>query len=385
MKAFKNVDVYVSGVGIRNTSVLFSNENGKIISVGKDTANCEIFDLPNSAIVLPGFIDQHIHGSAGADAMDGDINAISTIANSVACEGTTAFLATTMTQSLQNISNAMISVKEYNAANKTEGAMLLGIHLEGPYINHSKAGAQPAEYIVEPNIEEFDKYNNLSGNAIKIVTLAPEKKGSEEFIKHLISNNINPSIGHTSATYSDLVNAVNWGAKQVTHTYNAQSALTHREIGVVGGALITDELACEIICDLIHVSVPALKLLFKNKPHDKIILITDAMRAKNLGDTISELGGQTVYVKNGEARLENGALAGSVLKMNDAIKNIVTKCNVALCDAVDYATANPAKNLGVYDQMGSIEEGKLANFAILDKNTFEVLYTIREGKIIYKK
>ena len=305
--------------------------------------------------------------------MDGDINAISTIANSVACEGTTAFLATTMTQSSQNISKAMTSVKEYNSSNRIEGAMLLGIHLEGPYINQSKAGAQPAEYIVEPNIEEFDKYNSLSGNAIKIVTLAPEKKGSEEFIKHLASKNINPSIGHTSATYNDLVNAVNWGAKQVTHTYNAQSALTHREIGVVGGALTTDELACEIICDLIHVSVPALKLLFKNKPHDKIILITDAMRAKNLGDTISELGGQTVYVKNGEARLENGALAGSVLKMNDAIKNIVTKCNVSLCDAVDYATANPAKNLGVYDKMGSIEEGKLANFAILDKNTFEVL------------
>ena len=146
-----------------------------------------------------------------------------------------------------------------------------------------------------------------------------------------------------------------------------------------------DELSCELICDLIHVSVPAIKLVIKNKPSDKVILITDSMRAKHMPDGESELGGQLVIVKNGEARLVDGTLAGSVLKMNDAVKNVHKSAGVPLETAVDFATANPAKNLGVYDKMGSIKEGKQANFAIVDKDSFEVLLTVRKGKIIYKK
>ena len=290
-----------------------------------------------------------------------------------------------MTQSPENISKAMTAVKKYRENNPQEGAEVLGIHLEGPFINKSKAGAQPAEYIVNHDIEQFKHYNELSGNSIKIVTLAPETEGSADFIKYLKQNGINASIGHTSAKYEDVVRAVENGAVQITHTYNAQSPFNHREVGVVGSALLIDDLTCEIICDLIHICIPALKLLFKNKPLEKVVLISDAMRAKNLGDTISELGGQTVYVKNGEARLEDGTLAGSVLKLNEAVRNIVQKCDVPFAVAVNYATKNPAKNLGVYDKMGSIEVGKKANFAIIDKNTFEVNMTVRDGKIIYKK
>ena len=381
MKGFKNVQIYVEGKGIITTSLGF--DNGVISFIG-DGEITEAIELPANAVVLPGFIDQHIHGSATADAMDGSIEAITTIANSVACEGTTSFLATTMTQSVENISKALKAVGDYKKLNSTTGAEVLGVHLEGPYINSSKAGAQPAEYIVKPTIEEFEKYNNLSGNSIKIVTLAPEIEGSTEFIEYLAKNSINPSIGHSSAKYEQVANATAHGAKQVTHTYNAQSAFTHREIGVAGSALLIDDLACEIICDTIHVSVPAIKTLIKNKPHDKVILITDAMRAKNLGDTVSELGGQTVYVKNGEARLADGTLAGSVLKLNDAVKNVVTHCGVSLTDACDFASANPAKNLGVYDTMGSIKVGKKANFAVLDKDNFNVLLTIRDGNVIYK-
>lgn len=382
MKGFKNVNIYVENEGIINTSLGF--ENGKVSFIGEGELS-EIIELPENAVVLPGFIDQHIHGSATADAMDGTPEAISIIANSIAAEGTTAFLATSMTQSKENISKAMVAVKEYFDTHTTQGAELLGVHLEGPYINKSKAGAQPEEYIVNPTIEEFKEYNQLSGNNIRIVSLAPELDGSCEFIEYLRDNNIRPSVGHTSAKFADVERALSLGAAQITHTYNAQTPLAHREVGVVGAAMLLDDLACEIICDLIHISVPALKLLFKNKPHDKVILITDAMRAKNLGDTISELGGQTVYVKNGEARLANGALAGSVLKLNDAVKNIINNCGVDFCLAVDYASANPAKNLGVYDRMGSIAVGKDANFAIVDKNSFDVLYTIRQGEIIYKK
>lgn len=380
MKGFKNASIYVYGKGIEKTSLTV--ENGKISAIG----NCEpseYYEIPDDAIVVPGFIDEHIHGSADCDAMDGTTEALATIANSIACEGTVGFLATTMTQSPENISKAMAAVKSYLSEKSPNGAEVLGIHLEGPYINKSKAGAQPEQYICNPSIEQFENYNNLSGNSIKIVTFAPESEGSKEFAEYLKNHSIRASVGHTSAKFALTEEALSWGATGITHTYNAQSAFTHREAGVVGAALLLDEYTCEIICDTIHVSVPAIKILIKNKPHDKVILITDAMRAKNLGDTVSELGGQTVYVKNGEARLADGTLAGSVLKMNDAIKNLVTKCGVSLCDAVDFAATNPAKNLGIFDRLGSIEVGKNASFAVLDAN-FNVIMTVRNGNIIYK-
>ncbi len=381
MKAFKNANVYVEGKGIINTNLSF---DGKILSTTQLLENCEIIDLPSDAIVLPGFIDQHIHGAGGADAMDGSIEALSTIANTIAKEGTTSFLATTMTQSKENINKALNAVKEYKDLNLNSGARLLGVHLEGPFISAKHKGAQPLEYIQKPGCVSFDEYNNESGNNIKIVSLAPEEEGSLELIKHLSEIGVISSIGHSSCKYEDVVNAVENGATNVTHTFNAQTALHHREIGVVGSALLIDELHTEVISDTIHVSVPALKLLVKSKPSDKLILITDAMRAKGLQDGVSELGGQTVYVKNGEARLSDGTLAGSVLKMNLAIKNMTQKVGVPLTKAVDYATINSAKQLKIDGEVGSIKEGKRADFTVLDKD-FEVLYTIRDGNIVYKK
>lgn len=379
MKGFKNAQIYVYGKGVVKTSLTI--KNGCIESIGTEPS--EYFDIPEEAIVVPGFIDEHIHGSANSDAMDGTTDALETIADSIACEGTVGFLATTMTQSVENISKAMSAVKDYKAQNHTNGAELLGVHLEGPYIDKSKAGAQPEIYICSPSIEQFEKYNELSGNSIKIVTFAPESENSKEFVKYLKEHGIRANVGHSSAKFTLTEEALSWGATGITHTYNAQSGFTHREAGVSGAALLLDGYTCELICDTIHVSVPAIKLLVKNKPHDKLVLITDAMRAKNLGDTVSELGGQTVYVKNGEARLADGVLAGSVLKMNVAVKNMVTKCGVDFCTAVDFASANPAKYLGLFDKFGSIEAGKNASFAVLDKD-FNVLMTIRNGEIIYK-
>lgn len=380
MKGFKNASIYVEGQGIVKTSLTIGAD-GRIAAIGTEVPN-ELFDVPEDAVVVPGFIDEHIHGSATADAMDGTVEALKTISQSIACEGTVGFLATTMTQSPENIEKAMRAVKTFKEE-KACGAKVLGIHLEGPYINKSKAGAQPEKYICAPSIEQFKHYNELSGNSIKIVTFAPEMDGSKEFAGYLKQNGICGNVGHTSANFATAEQALEWGATGITHTYNAQSAYTHREVGVVGAALLLDGYACEIICDTIHVSVPAIKMLIKNKPHDKVILITDAMRAKNLGDTVSELGGQTVYVKNGEARLADGTLAGSVLRMNDAVKNLVNKCGVDLCDAVDFASANPAKNLGLFNDYGSIAVGKSASFAVLSKDC-EVIMTVRDGEVIYK-
>lgn len=380
MKGLKNVKVYIKNVGIVKTNI--GIENGRIAYIGNEENIEPIFET--DGIVVPGFIDEHIHGAGGADAMDGTVEALQTISEFLAREGTTGFLATTMTQSPENITNALKAVKKVREKGEYKGAEVLGVHLEGPFISPKHVGAQPLEYVATPDAELFDKYNKASGNSIKIVTLAPEVEGGLGLVKHLSDIGVVASVGHTGGKYADVVNAVAAGATNVTHTYNAQTGLHHREAGVVGAAMLLDELNCEMICDTIHVSVPAIKLVIKNKPHDKYTLITDAMRAKGMPDGKSELGGQEVFVNNGEARLADGTLAGSVLKMNVAVKNLVEKAGVPFTDAIDFATYNPAKNIGVLNERGTIEVGKRADLTVLNSD-FEVLYTLVNGKIVYKK
>lgn len=376
MKGFKNTWI-VTEKGLEKTSLTYDE---KFVTIGKNEEGLQ--ELPEEYVVVPGFIDEHVHGAAGSDAMDGTMEDLGKIANALASEGTTAFLATTMTQSPENITKALKAVKAYRELSPESGAEILGVHLEGPFISKDFVGAQPIEYVAKPSVEVFKKYQYASGDCVRIVTLAPEVEGSTELIKYLVSQNIVASIGHTNATYADVKKAVEAGATNLTHTYNAMKPLHHREVGTVGSGLLFDELNCECICDGIHVSGPAIQLLHKNKPADKMTLITDAMRAKHMPDGVSELGGQVVIVKNGEARLENGTLAGSVLKMNNAVKNVMKFLNLPLEEVVKLASQNPAKNLGVFDQMGSIKEGKRADFVILDKD-LNVVQTVRNGKVIY--
>lgn len=376
MKGFKNTWI-VTEKGLEKTSLTYDE---KFVTIGKNEEGLQ--ELPEEYVVVPGFIDEHVHGAAGSDAMDGTMEDLGKIANALASEGTTAFLATTMTQSPENITKALKAVKAYRELSPESGAEILGVHLEGPFISKDFVGAQPIEYVAKPSVEVFKKYQDASGDCVRIVTLAPEVEGSTELIKYLVSQNIVASIGHTNATYVDVKKAVEVGATNLTHTYNAMKPLHHREVGTVGSGLLFDELNCECICDGIHVSGPAIQLLHKNKPADKMTLITDAMRAKHMPDGVSELGGQVVIVKNGEARLENGTLAGSVLKMNNAVKNVMKFLNLPLEEVVKLASQNPAKNLGVFDQMGSIKEGKRADFVILDKD-LNVVQTVRNGKVIY--
>ena len=378
MKCFKNALVYVAGEGVKKCTVEFDET---IRAIG-ETSSAEEIVLPEGAIVLPGFIDQHIHGAGGADGMDATIEDYETIAKTVAAEGTTSFVITTMTQSVENIMKAMQAVKEYREG-EHDGARVVGIHLEGPFIAPAFKGAQPLDYVAQPSVEVFKAYNEASGNAIKIVTLAPEVEGAAELIAYLTANGIVSSIGHTGAKCADIEKAIAEGASNVTHTYNAQTALHHREIGTVGSAMLYDELNCELIADTIHVSVPAMRLLIKNKPADKVSLITDAMRAKGIPDGVSELGGQVVYVKDGEARLADGTLAGSVLRRNRAVQNTVEKVGVPFTKAVDFATINPARMLGIDKETGSIAVGKRADFTVINEN-YDVLYTVSGGKVIYK-
>lgn len=378
MKCFRGASVYVAGAGVTRTDIAFDET---VREIGAAPTDAETVALPEGAVVLPGFIDPHIHGAGGADAMDGTAAALATISETVAREGTTSFLATTMTESGEAILRALTAVRD---CRETPGARLLGVHLEGPFISETYAGAQPREYIAAPDIDVFDRYQAASGGRIRIVTVAPEVPGADSLIRHLAETGVVPSVGHSAAGVADVRRAIACGARSVTHTYNAQSPFRHREIGVAGSALLYDELNCELIADGIHVSPEAIRLLVKNKPRGKMTLITDAMRAKGCPDGVSELGGQTVYVKNGEARLADGTLAGSVLRMNDAVRRMVQVIGLPLTDAVDMATKNTAALLGISDSCGEIACGKRADFTVLDPD-FGVLLTVVGGREVYRR
>lgn len=370
-------------MNIKNIKIITKNEiletsikleDGKIKSIGK-TSNEEGLDLSNYYLA-PGFIDQHIHGSAGFDFMDADNKAYEAITKSLLKEGTTSCLGTTMTQSIPNIKKALNILNE-----KIEGgANLLGVHLEGPFICETFKGAQPLEYIIPGNVEIFDDFN-INKN-IKLVSLASEEDKDHLLIKHLAKNNIKVSLAHTNATHDEVLQAIKDGANGFTHAYNAMSKLHHRDIGVVGSMLLYNEAYAELICDGIHVSPAAVKLLYKNKTRENIILITDSMRAKYLPDGKSELGGQEVFVENNQARLIDGTLAGSILKMNDAVRNMMEFADISIIDAVYMASTNPAKNLGLVNK-GYIAEGMDADLVILDEN-INVIKTIINGKVLYE-
>lgn len=352
-------------------------EHDKIQSIVEKTPQN---DLPK-AYVYPGFIDVHIHGSNGADVMDFEADSIERMALSLVHEGTTAFLATTMTQTQQNIERALTNVAAYMPKQNPLAAQVLGVHLEGPFIHKEAAGAQQLNCIIEANSALFDTFQKVSHNAIKKVSLAPDIPGAIELIKHLKQTGVVASIAHTKATYATVLTAVEAGATSLTHTYNAMTPLHHRDVGVVGAALLHDELNAELIYDLIHVSIPAAKILLKAKGIDGITLITDSMRAKYMVPGIYDLGGQSVHIHQGEARLADGTLAGSILKMNIGVKNLIETLGISPVEAAKMAALNPAKQLKVDHLMGSIEVGKLANLVILNSD-FDVLHTIIHGKVV---
>lgn len=372
MKGFKQAKLYTHERGFFVGDLAWND--GKLI-LGDNLPIDEVFET--EGLVVPGFIDEHVHGAGGADTMDGIQTALSTLCTTLPREGTTSFLATTMTASEESLKNALTAIDNFSC---TDGATIQGVHLEGPFLSEKYLGAQPKEYLATPSIEYFKRLQTYAGGKIKLVTLAPER--SLELIPYLKKQGVVISAGHTDATEADISQAIERGLTCITHTFNAQSPLHHREIGAVGSALLYDELYTELIADGIHVSLPAIKLLLKNKPKEKVVLITDAMRAKGMEEGISELGGQEVIIKDGQARLMDGTLAGSVLKMNDAIKQIVS-LGVPLGDALDMASYNPARNLSL-DRVGEIETSYRADLTILDDN-LDILMTIVNGSIVYEK
>lgn len=392
MSSFSNKLIIQNGTIYSENQVIKSGflkiDEGKVsdISLSHFTTNHSdytIIKIPDTFTVIPGMIDLHIHGANGADTMDATKEALDVMASTLPMEGTTSFLATTITEDIKVIEKCLVNGSEYIHSLQSEGnSEILGIHLEGPFIHKDKAGAQPIQHILTPDLELFKTWQSIANNNIKLVTLAPELPGGTEFLQYLKDQGIISSIAHSQATYKQVLVAIENGLSHVTHLFNQMTGLHHRDPGIVGAAFLKNELKVELIADGIHVCPEVVKLAYDQITDERLILISDAMRAKWLVDGKYDLGGQMVTVKEGKALLEKNTLAGSVLKMIDAFKNIQRFTGCSIKSAIKMASENPAKQLNVFDRKGSISIGKDADLVILDEE-MNIFMTICNGKIAY--
>lgn len=351
-------------------------ENGVVIfdeyieKVGKDinTDGCEIIDACGN-YVLPGFVDVHIHGYKGIDVSDAEEEKIINMAKLLPENGVTAWCPTTMTVAKDTIQKTLDIIKKLKKENV--GAKILGANVEGPFINPKKKGAQSEEFILPPD----SKFIIDNKDSIKLVTLAPETENAFEFIKNVSQNTaIAVSVGHTDADFETAKKAFEYGANHVTHLFNAMPPLNHRNPGVVGAAFENGNVFCEMIADKFHIHPTLFKTVFKIKG-EKLILITDCMRAGGMPDGEYTLGGQKVTVKGVECRLKDGTIAGSILTLNKALYNFMTETGLPVWEAVKAVSLSPAKSIGEDKKRGSLSVGKYADIVIADekiniKNTF---------------
>jgi len=330
--------------------------------------------------ILPGFIDIHCHGAYGFDTNDANPEGLRKWAKGIVDEGVTSFLATTLTQSEEVLTNAVSNVAKV-VEEGYEGAEILGIHFEGPYLNKAHKGAQPEEYCVKPNIEQFKRYQKAAHGLIKYITMAVENDEDYALTKYCSQNNVVVSIGHSNATYEQAVQAYAHGARSMTHVYNAMTPFTHRANGLVGGALRIRNMYGEIICDGNHSTLAALNNFFTSKGPDYSIMITDSLMCKGFPvGTKFDFGGQEVVIyPDGSAHLvEAGNLAGSTLNVNKGLKILIEDALVPVNYAINACTSNPARCLHVDDRKGTIGVGYDADLVILDKD-YEVVQTYCKG------
>ena len=330
--------------------------------------------------ILPGFIDIHCHGAYGFDTNDADSEGLRKWAKGIVDEGVTSFLATTLTQSEEVLTNAVSNVAKV-VEEGYEGAEILGIHFEGPYLNKAHKGAQPEEYCVKPDIEQFKRYQKAAHGLIKYITMAVENDEDYALTKYCSQNNVVVSIGHSNATYEQAVQAYAHGARSMTHVYNAMTPFTHRANGLVGGALRIRNMYGEIICDGNHSTLAALNNFFTSKGPDYSIMITDSLMCKGFPvGTKFDFGGQEVVIyPDGSAHLvEAGNLAGSTLNVNKGLKILIEDALVPVYYAINACTSNPARCLHVDDRKGTIGVGYDADLVVLDRD-YEVVQTYCKG------
>ncbi len=362
-------------------------EGGKIVEVQSPKQNLLkketiLFDYGQNFIV-PGLIDLHLHGALGKDVMDGEVESLEIIAFHQARCGVTGFLPTTLASSLDSILKAVEAVKKAKKLRlKSE---ILGLHLEGPFLSQEKKGAQDPDFIKAINAEDLNRLLKASKGLKTLLTLAPEVDRNLSFVRKLRERGFILSIGHSDATYDQALASFEEGITNATHLFNAMREFRPREPGAVGAVLDSKKVTAEVIADGIHLHPASLRLALCRKGVEKICLVTDSLKAVGLGDGIFRMGNLEIVVKGNEARLkESGILAGSVLTLNRAVKNIIDWTGVSVSEAVNMASLNPARILGLNQEMGSIEQAKWANLAVFDRN-FRVIATLLKGRSVFKE
>ncbi len=376
----KNASVYTEA-GIFEEKELYI-QDGKFVADRDCSDREEIIDGAG-CYAIPGLTDIHFHGCVGYDFCDGTREAIAKMAEYEASVGVTSIVPATMTLAEETLLGICQTAAAY-VSEAPQGypgrAILCGINMEGPFVAESKKGAQNAAFIQKPSAEMFEILNKVSGNMVKLVAIAPEIEGAMEFIETWKADTV-ISLAHTAADYETAMEAFDRGASHVTHLYNAMNPYTHRAPGVVGAAADA-QAEVELICDGVHIHPAAVRTTFKIFGEDKVILISDSMMATGLADGDYQLGGQPVKVVGNLATLADGTIAGSATNLMDCMRTAVLKMGIPLETAVKCAAVNPAKSVGIYDQYGSIAEGKIANVVLLQKEDLSLHQVILKGTVI---
>lgn len=333
--------------------------------------------------ICPGFMDIHMHGIDGHDTMDGTPESLQAISKALTRFGVTSFLATTMTAPYEEIEPVLSTIAQVSRQG-LDGAEVVGIHLEGPWINPRYKGAQKEENISLPQLDAVRRLYELAEGLIKVVTIAPEQPKALEAIAWLKEQGVIVSAGHTGASFAQASQAVDAGVRHFTHCFNAMTGLHHREPGVVGAAMYHEQLSTELIADGIHVHPAVMNILYRVKTAGRLALVSDSMRAAAMGEGTYDLGGQEVHVHGDQAKLADGTLAGSILTLNRAVGNMVTLSKVPLPEAVEMASHTPATILGLGERKGRLAAGYDADVTVLDKQ-FDVSMTFVAGKRVYHK
>ena len=339
---------------------LFVDRDHRITAAG-DPADSDVYDA-SGLYVIPGLVDVHIHGAMGHDFCDNNAEGLSEMSAYLKAHGITSFCPTSMTLPTEDLKQIFTSAGKVPADAAHAG--IVGIHMEGPYISPAKKGAQKEDYIVSPDIDTFRELNNSCNGLIRLVTLAPELPGSMEFIKAL-HDEVAISLGHSVADYDTASQAFAAGASHATHLFNAMPPLLHRDPGIIGAAFDNPHVMVEVICDGIHITPSVIRMIFRLFGEDRVILISDAMRATGMEDGVYELGGQQVFKKGNRATLADGTLAGSATNLFDCMRHAVS-FGIPLTSAIKAATCNPARSIG-NDRIGSLSPGKEADILLLDQ------------------
>ncbi|MBP3409371.1 MAG: N-acetylglucosamine-6-phosphate deacetylase [Clostridia bacterium] len=378
MQAIINGKIVLPDRIVEDAVLLFDAKIEGIVPANELPAAAETIDAAGK-YVIPGLIDMHIHGYLGEDASDGSFDGIRTMAEGVAKNGVTSFLPTTMTVSYDELRAAFAQIRkgvEESKYDTWQGAQILGVNAEGPFITPSKKGAQAGENIRPGDADFLKEYLDI----IRVFTIAPEMPGNMDCIREMAGKCL-ISMGHTNATFDEAKAGIEAGVGHVTHLFNAQTALMHRDPGVVGAALTDDRVSTELIADAFHVNANLFPLVAKMKG-DKLVLITDCTRAGGLADGEYTLGGQPIFVNGIECRLADGTIAGSVLRLNHAVRNLLKYTSLPVWEAVNAASLNPAKRIGADGVKGSLEKGKDADIVLCDEE-FNICRTISRGRTIY--